>query len=94
MGIFILAFWIFGAISVGYAAGQVGRDEGSWGMLSIILSPLFTAILLIAAGPYQAGIEQKMLRTKKHKICPRCSETVKSQATICRHCGNFFDADG
>jgi hypothetical protein len=39
-----------------------------------------------AISPYHAS-------TPQTKICPRCAETVKAAATVCRFCGHTFQTD-
>jgi hypothetical protein len=72
----LLLFWIGGALLVAIVASAKGRSAFGWLLLSLLLSPLVTLIAVI-------GVES--LRT-----CPRCAETVKAAASVCRHCGSEF----
>jgi len=44
---FVLA-WLGLAILVGWSATQKGRDGGAWFFLSLVFSPFFTVLALIA----------------------------------------------
>ncbi|PJK29963.1 hypothetical protein [Minwuia thermotolerans] len=46
----IVVTWIAGAFAVAWAASQRGRDGTNWFGISLLLSPYFTVMLLIAAG--------------------------------------------
>jgi len=46
----MFAFWVLGSIFVGVAAHRMGRDGGGYGILSLFMSPLLVAVLLIAMG--------------------------------------------
>ncbi len=39
-------WWIFASVAVSFAAEKRGYGTGAWFLLSFVLSPIFTAILL------------------------------------------------
>ena len=42
--------WIVGSIALGWIASQKGRNGFGWFLLSLAVSPLLSAVFLIAAG--------------------------------------------
>lgn len=72
MEIAILAWLAFGAIT-GYICQQKGIGFG-WGCaLGFLFGPLGTPIALLS---------KSRLRT-----CPYCTEKVRPEALVCKHCG-------
>jgi tRNA(Ile2) C34 agmatinyltransferase TiaS len=76
----IVVIWIVVAIVAAIVANNKGRSGARWFFLCLLLSPL--AILVLLALP--------ALNTK---VCPRCAETVKSAAKVCRFCGYEFPSN-
>jgi hypothetical protein len=46
MGLGLLV-WIAGCVGVGYLAGERGRSEVLWGLLSAVVSPVVGLIVLL-----------------------------------------------
>lgn len=72
--------WILWSLAVAAIASSRGRSAVLWFLLSILLSPLLTMILVLAFG--SAGPNYKT-----HKRCPECRELILMDATKCKHCG-------
>jgi len=68
---FLVAVILLG-ILVGYIAKQKGRSPLLWG--------IYGALLFIVALPH-------ILFTESKNQCPHCAETVKGEASVCKHCG-------
>jgi hypothetical protein len=80
-----LLVWIVTCLLVARVANNKGRSGGAWFILSLFISPLLTLIALLAMPTVDAP--------GSTKICPRCAETVKLAAQVCKHCGfEFKDA--
>lgn len=77
-----IVFWIGGAILVAVVASNKGRSGLGWFLLSLILSPLLTLIAV--------AVMSRVERIEASKTCPRCAETVKVAAAVCKHCGFEF----
>jgi len=76
MEIFLL--WMILSIIPAVIANKKGRSGVGWFFLSLLISPILAGIIVVALGPVEGGNLRK---------CPYCSEMVKSDASICRHCG-------
>src|SRR4051794_9194127 len=82
----ILFFWFAGAVLVGVIANSKGRSGIGWFLLAALLSPLLSLIAVVAM-PRVKPFEEPT------KACPRCAETVKLAAMVCKHCGHEFKDD-
>lgn len=78
---------------VGYIATQKGRSFGGFFALSFFLSFLVGILAVIAIPrretPHGSGASSQFVVTRdgEKAKCPYCAEWVKSEATICKHCG-------
>ncbi len=76
-----LGVWI--AALVANLAVRKGRDWTTFFVLSLLL-PVIMWVVVAVISTDPAGI------TSSGKVCPRCAETVKLEAKVCRYCGNDF----
>jgi hypothetical protein len=72
-----LLFWLGAAAVVAVGANTRGRDSTGWFLLAILISPLLAGLFLIAL---PRG-------TRGQRKCPSCAEYIKTEATVCKHCG-------
>lgn len=61
------------------AAKAKGRPMMPWFLTTLVFSVLALLAVLIAPG---AG-----------KKCPKCAETVRKDASVCKHCGHEFSVE-
>jgi len=94
--------WGILSLFVGVAANSRGRNGVGWFLISLLISPLFGLLFLIAMPiktprlpPKRASGMFNLGRTTttaiRGKKCPRCAEIVKPDAKVCRFCGHSFD---
>jgi hypothetical protein len=68
-----------------YVAKNKGRSRPNWFLISIFVSPLLGLIAVAALPRVESNNPQRGT-----KLCPKCAETVKLGADVCRHCGYEF----
>lgn len=77
----IFIFWLSFSLLVSYFAKIKNRGTGNWFLISMIVSPLLAAVILL------------FLENKGVKTCPKCAEQVKTEAVKCKHCGHEFGSN-
>ena len=75
----ILVAWVILSVAVCAWANSLDRSAFGWLVVALVLSPLLAAIFLAIAG-------------RNGKTCPKCAETVKRDALVCKHCSHPFPA--
>lgn len=85
----IVLIWFVGAIAVGVGASSRGRSGFGWFILSLLISPLLTLILLLVMPNLaeKAAAEATKPNADTHVKCPDCAELVLKEAKVCKHCG-------
>ena len=76
--VYCIVLWIVLCLIPARIASKKGRWAGGWFFLSLVISPLLAGIIVAVLEPMEGGNLRK---------CPFCSEMVKYDATVCRHCG-------
>ena len=90
MVFFALLVWIVLSLLVASVATKKGRSFIAFLLLSLITSPLISAIILLVLGEDSTTIDKRELSKGITKKCPQCAETVKAEAKICRYCNHEF----
>lgn len=86
----IVVGWIIFALLPAIIAPSRGRSGFGWFLISLLISPLFGLILVLALPTRQKVLADKDRQYGRVKDCPQCAETVKSAAKVCRFCGHSF----
>ena len=84
--------WVFFSVLAALFAGRRGRSWLGWFLLSLLISPLITVILLfILPNHAEPGLERdesgEVITVKSHVRCPDCRELVRHDARKCKYCG-------
>jgi hypothetical protein len=83
--------WVIFALLPAIIAPSRGRSGFGWFLISLLISPLFGLILVLALPSKNANVQvDRDRRAGRVKDCPQCAETVKSAAKVCRFCGHKF----
>jgi hypothetical protein len=80
----LVIIWIICVIAALAVATGKGHSGCLWFLAAVLLGPLalLAALVVSPAVPTQSAGDEK--------ICPRCAESVKAQALVCRFCGFEF----
>ncbi len=81
----VIGFIIWVALSVllGFFASLIAASKGrtgSWGWATFLFLPAFVIMVML----------DSKTPAKDAKVCPRCAESVKAPALVCRYCGSEF----
>ncbi|ODN70220.1 zinc ribbon domain-containing protein [Methylobrevis pamukkalensis] len=89
---FLLTFlgWLGFSFLVGSFAQRRGRSFGAWMIVSLLFSPLVGVIIVLLLSPIAEKTEPAIQHPEAFKLCPRCAESVKRAALVCRFCGHEF----
>jgi hypothetical protein len=79
IGLFV---WILLSVGIAFWARSYNRSGLIWGALSVVISPIISAVFLFVSGP--AAPDQK--------TCPKCTEKSPRSAKVCRICGYDFES--
>jgi hypothetical protein len=82
---FELILFLFGlAVIVGVAANTRGRHGVGWFLLSLIISPILTGLLLFVLPKHERQLRRsELLRSRK---CPHCHSIMPATAPVCAKC--------
>lgn len=84
----ILFLIIIFSFAVATAANSRNRSFFGWLLIAFLISPILAAILLFILPKAKGAIEEECEIDTKN--CPRCAESVKINALVCRYCSHEF----
>lgn len=86
----LVFFWLLFASLVGMIASGRGRSFLGWFLLAFLISPLLSLVLVLVLGKPATLQRSDSVIQDGGKVCPRCAESVKRAAQVCRFCGHEF----
>jgi hypothetical protein len=80
---YIVVWLIFVGLTVKVAIDK-GRDPVGWCLIALLLGPIALLVIFIL-DPDISGI----VKAGYKKACPFCAELINTEATKCKHCGEY-----
>lgn len=88
-GILIISLIVW--IASGFICMAIFRSKGRSGLggfaTGFLLSILGIVVAAFVIKPTEAKEEERKLKNGEGKRCPHCTEIIKSEAVVCKHCG-------
>ncbi|BAE49267.1 hypothetical protein amb0463 [Paramagnetospirillum magneticum AMB-1] len=92
MGVALI--WIVFAVIVALIASNKGRSAGAWLIYGLLLWPVALIHVALASNLKDVQAQQRQAAEVAHsKTCPRCAETIKAAARVCRFCQYEFSEE-
>jgi hypothetical protein len=98
----LVAFFVDVVMILRYVFGHRAPGSAQWSvhhpsvtsLIVVWVIALFTIVVYPLAFymTWRFFVESQDRRRAGSKVCPRCAETIKAAALICRHCGQEFEA--
>lgn len=83
----VFVMWLLLALIVGFVAQAKGRSGFGWFLLSVVISPIISLIILlvlsVGSGSSQVTVDPPSSTTR----CDECREVIRRDAKRCKHCG-------
>jgi hypothetical protein len=86
----LIVFWLLFSFVIGIIASSKGRSGFGWFLLSVLISPLLSFILVLALPSLSTRLRTESgepVTPQTHVRCPDCRELVRVDANKCRFCG-------
>lgn len=84
----MIGLWIVFSIFAAYYGHRRGQSVLFCLIIAVFLSPLIAFVAIALTKPKTDVVEARELKTGKVKRCPHCSELVRKEARVCKHCRN------
>src|SRR5881392_3504402 len=91
----IIIVWLVFSVIIGVAARSRKRSGFGWFLVSVIFSPILATVWLSIL-PKRLGLTRReaIEQLRSLRNCPHCTETVKREAKICKHCHHDLPEPG